>query len=376
MSLSLHLSSGRWPRLLVAFLLSTALTGCGGDEIKVYRVPKEKATEVAVQAGALPEGHPEIGGLAQPRLVWKKPEGWNEAKASEMRVASFNVKTADGKQADVSIIPLPGTAGGDATNVNRWRGQVGLASLSPEELKKTAEAVEIAGQRAELYDLSGQAPSTGEAARILGVIQHRDGTAWFFKMTGGEALVAAEKPRFVEFLKSLQFQVAEAQPQLPPAHPPISGTATAAPTASSLDGKPTWQVPAGWREIPGGEFLVAKFTIAGEGGAQAAVNVSMSGGDGGGLLANVNRWRVQQLGLPAWYDADLKKETRSMEIEGGKAVLVELSGTDARTGQLARLVGVVVPRTGQTWFYKLMGDPKVVAGHKDEFARFVQTVKY
>ena len=75
-------------------------------------------------------------------------------------------------------------AGSDAANVNRWRGQVGLSPVSPDELKKSAENVEAAGQPAQLYDIAGQNPGSGGAERILGVIQHRDDMAWFFKMTG------------------------------------------------------------------------------------------------------------------------------------------------------------------------------------------------
>ena len=43
--------------------------------------------------------------------------------------------------------------------------------------------------------------------------------AWFFKMTGDDALVAEQKPAFIEFLKSVSFPAAGAQAQLPPAHP-------------------------------------------------------------------------------------------------------------------------------------------------------------
>ena len=62
------------------------------------------------------------------------------------------------------------------------------------------------------------------------------------------------------------------------------------------DRKPTWTVPSGWQEGQLAQFLVAKYVIAGADGT-AAVNVSSLAGDGGGLLANVNRWRGQ-LGLP------------------------------------------------------------------------------
>ena len=81
-----------------------------------------------------------------------------------MRVASFKIQGQNGKQADVSVIPLPGLAGSDEANVNRWRGQVGLPPVSPDELKKSAENIEAGGQPAQLYDIAGQNPANGGAA--------------------------------------------------------------------------------------------------------------------------------------------------------------------------------------------------------------------
>jgi len=53
------------------------------------------------------------------------------------------------------------------------------------------------------------------------------------------------------------------------------------------------QFLSGWQQLPPPEFLVAKFSIAGADGASAQVNVSSLAGEGGGFLANVNRWRGQ-----------------------------------------------------------------------------------
>jgi hypothetical protein len=75
----------------------------------------------------------------------------------------------------------------------------------PEELKKSGENVEAAGQPVQLYDIAGQNPGNGEAARILGVIQHRADAVWFFKMTGDANLVEQQKPAFVAFLESVKF---------------------------------------------------------------------------------------------------------------------------------------------------------------------------
>ena len=377
--------------LMTPLLLLAA--GCQRDSTKVYLVANEQDQTPPQTAAALPTdspnqtlppGHPNIstmpgapsamGAATAPQLTWTTPAGWTELAPGEMRVASFKITGAGGKQADVSVIPLGGMGGSDDANVNRWRGQIGLASASSDELQKAAEKVEAAGQLAQLYDIAGT------DQRILGVIQHRGDVAWFYKMTGDAGLVEQQKPAFVGFLKSLKF--AAAQPSggagdmpatLPSGHPGFGDLVTTATTSApvSHEGQPNWQVPTGWREVAAGQFLVAKFNISGDGGATAAVNVSSSPGDGGGLAANVNRWRGQ-LGLPTIAEI----ATTPIDVAGGKAQLVDMSGTNAQTSQPVQLVGVMVSLPDRAWFYKLMGDAKVVASQKDAFTKFVQGVKY
>jgi hypothetical protein len=388
-----------WLLPVLTPLLFLLAAGCHRDEVKTYRVAKDQDQTQSQTAPAmptdspnpaLPPGHPDISsasaapglaasGSARPQLTWQPPEGWTEMPAGEMRVASFKIQGQNGKQADVSVIPLPGLAGSDEANVNRWRGQVGLPPISPDELNKSVENVEAGGQPAQLYDIAGQNPANGDPQRILGVIQRRDDMAWFFKMTGDADLAEQQKPAFVAFLKSVKFITVPSQAELSPSHPPIGDMGMGAPTAAaspiSSEGKPNWQVPAGWQEVSGGQFLVAKFNITGAEGATATVNVSSSSGEGGGLAGNINRWRGQ-LGLGPLSDDDVNKLVTTIDVQGGRASFVELSGTDARTGQPTRLVGVIVPQSGQTWFYKLMGNAKVVESQKDAFTKFVQTVKY
>jgi hypothetical protein len=386
-----------WLLLLAPLLLLVA--GCHRDDVKVYRVAKDDNQPQQPSAPpmstdtpnpSLPPGHPDINSApgaqpgasrpGMPQLTWKTPDGWTEVPAGEMRVASFKIQGPDGKQADVSVIPLPGlSASIDDANVNRWRGQLGLSPVSSEELKKTAESVQAGGQPAQLYDIAGTNPGSGSAERILGVIQHRDDAAWFFKMTGDADLVEQQKGAFVAFLNSVQFGAAQPSAEMPPGHPPMMGDmgmgATPAAGPISHEGQPTWQVPAGWQEIPGGQFLVAKFNLTGEGGATAAVNVSNAAGEGGGVIGNINRWRGQ-LGLGKLSDDDANKLITAIEVQGGKASLVDMNGTDARTSQPVRLVGVIVPQSGQTWFYKLMGNARVVESQKDAFTQFVKGAKY
>jgi hypothetical protein len=356
--------------------MATLLTGCGQDDVQVHHVSKDPASQS--QTKAAQNASTQSGTRAIPTLEWKLPQGWEEAAPGEMRFASFRVKGEDGKTADVGVFPLPGMAGGDLDNVNRWRGQVGQTPITEEERAKTATAVSIDGQPAQVYEMAGENPGSGDKTRILAGILRKEGVVWFFKMTGPDSLVAGQKPAFIQWLESLKFGTAST-PELPPNHPPIDAAAIAAQSpavaSSTTEGKPQWQVPSGWQEAPGGQFLIAKFNIAGSDNSQAAVNVSMSAGDGGGLVSNVNRWR-RQLGLAELPDAEVQKLATTLESEAGKCSLVDMVGLDPRTNQKTRVVGAMVPRGGQTWYYKLMGPEQLVESEKNNFINFLKTAKY
>lgn len=369
------------PRVAAILLFVALATGCRREEIQVYRIEKDDSSKAAVadpHAGHADaaDPHAALGGAggvaAMPKLNFKLPAGWTEQPPSSMRAASFAVGGADGQAADVAVIPLPGMAGRDLEMVNMWRTMVHLEKIDAAEMDRLATKVQVGSAEGKLFDMAASAPAEGEkfALRLLVAMLEREGAAWFFKMTGPDALVKAQRDAFVQFLKSAEFTAGGMAATAPGAMP----VAAAAPAAAS-EGKPTWTVPAGWQEVAAGQFLVAKFAIAGDGGAQAAVNISMSGGEGGGLISNVNRWR-KQLGLNDLSADEIIKAVTSVETSAGKAMFVEMSGTDAKSGQPARVVGALVPQAGQTWFYKLMGDPKVVESQKAAFTTFVQSAKY
>lgn len=368
--------------LATTLLVSLAVSGCDRDSVKVYQVdskdttpppqPASAAASMASMAGDIPA--PDNSNL--PKLKYEMPAGWQEKPATQFRVASFEV-LVDGKKLDVSVIPLGGSSGGDLANVNRWRSQAGLTAIDESALKQSVESIEIAGTPADLYDIA--APPSDEATSVLGAILHGSDTVWYFKMIGDADLVKSQKTNFIAFLKSVSFGQPAAtammdMSQLPPSHPPISGMGSQTETAADATATPTWTVPAGWQPGELAQFLTARFVIKGEGDASATVNVSQLSGDGGGLAANVNRWR-KQLGQPPVADEEIAK-LPTIDASGTKAVVAEITGTDARTGKPASLVGAVIPLNGQTWFYKLMGDAQVVSAQKDVFLQFVQSAKY
>jgi hypothetical protein len=371
------LSAGRsrWRVGVVLLPVAAVLAGCGRDDVQVYRVAQDKPAPAAMTDPhqGLPQTGPGGPATVPADVTWKAPAGWEQTAPGEMRLASFRVKGAQDKAADVSIIPLPGFGGGDLENVNRWRGQVGLPPVNAEELAKLAEKVPVAGSEAQLYDQAGQNSAAEKKSRILAAILRRDGVAWFFKMTGDEELVAQERPSFVEFLKSVEFKPRADAAALPPSHPPIGGTTPDVAAAAPAGDKPQWTVPDGWKEEPPTQMLLAKF-VASDKEAKAEITVSVFPGDVSGLAANVNRWR-RQMNLPPVPDTDVPKGVTEIDAPAGKATLVELEGADAKSGKKTRLVGVIIPQAGQTWFYKMAGDEAVVAREKDALLKFVQSAK-
>ena len=364
-------------------LLPLALAvGCRREETQVYRVEKDpsaKAMSADPHAGQAqaPNPHGRMGGaVAAPKLGWKLPAGWTEQPPSSMRVASFTINGSAGQTADVAVIPLPGLTGRDLDMVNMWRSQVRLEPIDAAGMERLVTKTAIGSLEGKLFDMVGEKTSEEATSplRVLVALLEREGSAWFFKMTGPDSLVGAQKPAFVEFLKSIEFRASEAMETVAVMTPGATPSLVGGPAAAGRD-RPDWAVPAGWQEAPAGQFLFAKFVIAGEGSAQAAVNISTSAGEGGGLVGNVNRWRAQ-LGLSEQLPDDILKAVTTVEAPGGKVMFVEMAGMDAKSGQAARLIGAVVPQSDRTWFYKLMGDGKIVEAQKAAFMRFVQSVKY
>lgn len=295
-----------------------------------------------------------------------------------MRVGNFTVAGPDGQKAQVTIVPLGGMGGGDLENVNRWRSQVSLPRIDQAEMAKLTERVAVGSLEGQLFDFAGIPPEEDRPARLLAAVLHREGTAWFFKMLGDDALVAAQKPAFIAFLNTVRFDTAGASAApapaaagnepLPASHPPIPGQPAQAP-GGGAPGRPAWTVPAGWEEQSPGPMQMARFATGGTGG-KAEVSVAVLPGDGGGALMNVNRWR-RQLELGAISEAELAKAIERLEIPGATAYLVDLA---ADTGQ-RRMIAAAVTRGETTWFYKLTGDSTPVAQARESFVGFVQSSK-
>jgi hypothetical protein len=208
-------------RRLSIFLLAPliALTACRESKVTAYRIPKE--TETA----GLPAGHPPASGTmpgADPgtpgggasdnmanaapvpvaegaALVWTVPATWVARQGSPMLKASYDVTGASGT-ASVTVSGFPGTVGGELANINRWRGQIGLAPIAENDLDATVDRIESNGLHLAIVELIDSKQPKGTIGAIVPV----GGETWFFKITGPTALIGEQKAAFRAFLKTIK----------------------------------------------------------------------------------------------------------------------------------------------------------------------------
>ena len=270
---------------------------------------------------------------------WTAPAGWQERPAANMVLGSFSVP---GK-GDVSITSFPGDVGGELANVNRWRAQVGLAPVSE---PPKAETVTVGGVEGKLYVIGAELSAATPAA----------------DPHAGLATAPADS----------------SNPHAGLNIPPVNGSADphAGLTTETADAVgPQMDVPSNWKEKAPGPMVLKSYTVPGSKGGQATVAISSFPGDVGGKLGNVNRWRGQ-FGLGPVDESQLNTAAQDIDTQGGKGYVVDIDGTDARTGKPARLVAAAIRHEGNTWFYKLSGDKSTVEESKESFLKFVKTVRY
>src|SRR5688500_8201151 len=133
---------------------------------------------------------------------FKAPENWKTKPPGPMVATAYNVEDAAG-QAEVTISKFPGDVGGMVANIQRWKGQLGLPAGTAEEARKSAEMIEVAGQKESyLVDLQGRNARSGKEARMVAIGVPYQGETWFFKLMGDDAVVTKEKDKFIQFVKS------------------------------------------------------------------------------------------------------------------------------------------------------------------------------
>jgi hypothetical protein len=252
-------------------------------------------------------------------LTWTLPTGWREAGGKTS--TRFATLRAGPEALEVSISSLGREASDVKSNVNRWRGQIGLKPVANDgELEAICQKITVDGEPGTLIDMTGSL---------------------------NEPVAMAPHP-------TVPKDDVHSKSQPPP------------PTTAR---KPiTYEVPKGWTEIPATGMRVAAFRVS-DGGQSTEITVIPLSGPAGGLLGNVNRWR-KEVGLPDTTEDVLKKESKSIDIDGVSAVYVDLAGQEKRN------LGVLFPRDGQTWFIKFQAPNALIEKERANFEAFAKSIRF
>lgn len=355
------------------FCLAALYTGCSSDvNVEIIDKPIENSANqtTAVQPQPQPANRSFATGAQD--LRWRIPSGWRPSPPPRMVMARFTAPS----QATLSISNFQG-GGTDIANLTRWARQLGIA-FDASQAESLRRPVSNNGLKIDRYYLASAAKAFDIAITRL------HGTAWFFKMEGSVEAVESSRDGFESFLSSLiHFHgPSDATAPTTSVSPEPARTPTPAPINPSSNMKPLpgmeaqvagigeakWTAPATWTEGPARAMRKATFLLSGSAG-DAELSISAFPGDVGGLAANINRWR-NQIGLSPLDETSLRQQSMDKDVGGYASHIVWLQG-DSST-----IMGAIVPRASDTWFFKATGPAATLEEHRQAFADFLESVTF
>jgi hypothetical protein len=218
--------------LVLLGTLAVLIASCGGDASDTAEDPAT-APSLSDQeiSQDLPSGHPPVSGMppatdmgiVQPPagsgtgetgLTWQTPDSWiEEDPRSAMRRAQYRVPGEAGDAECVVFYFGPGQGGGPMDNAERWADQFTQPDGSSPRDVMTTEQLEVGEMKVLLTEVTGTysggmammgGPSENlEGYMLLGAIAEGPDANWFFKLTGPEATVAAQREAFRAMIRSL-----------------------------------------------------------------------------------------------------------------------------------------------------------------------------
>src|SRR5262249_34136106 len=132
-----------------------------------------------------------------------------------------------------------------------------------------------------------------------------------------------------------------------------------------------YKAPEGWAKIPPAIAAIASYEVTSN---EQKVTISISRA-GGGLEANLNRWRGQ-VGLPQVEGTEIPKMLTKFPVGDHMGAFVELTGKDPKTGNPRTILGVMVPDDEEIIFVKLSGDPELAVKERARFEEFAKSVSF
>lgn len=147
------------------------------------------------------------GAVRQPPvspIEFEAPEGWTAGEVSSMVSAKFLKEDGDSK-GQMTVVRMPALEINKWSQVSRnWAAEVGLESLSEEELnQRTQETTvdSIQGKMIRLMEEEGESPRG-----LVGIRLTRGQDVWFVKLKGDKSIVSDSEETFEKFVESVRFK--------------------------------------------------------------------------------------------------------------------------------------------------------------------------
>jgi hypothetical protein len=141
-----------------------------------------------------------------PNIDLQAPARWVKHDGGEKRFASFRIPASgpSGIDGDASVISLPGDGGTTLANVNLWRAQLHLPPLQKDDDPALGETTRSPAGAITLIHMVSAEPlfSNDRHAAISAAILRTGKVTWIFKIAGDAEIVAANRAKFVEFVRT------------------------------------------------------------------------------------------------------------------------------------------------------------------------------
>lgn len=177
---------------------------------------------------------------------------------------------------------------------------------------------------------------------------------------------------------------------LPAGHPPIEGmmpqtlpAEVTSPRAAPSELKYT--APAVWQREPvKSQMRVDQYRLPRAEGDREDGELAVTTNIGGGIEANIGRWRSQFSTAEGQPIPDSAFKSETIDADGLKIVFVDITGRfnagatmpggDATPKDNYRMLAAIVETPNGPWFFKALGPNATMVKHRDEFVEFLHTM--
>lgn len=130
-----------------------------------------------------------------------------------------------------------------------------------------------------------------------------------------------------------------------------------------------WTKPAAWTENAASSMRIASFSFKAKDGKLADISLIRLAGDGGGVLANINRWRGQLQMEPTTL-SEMEKSLDQINVDGHPMLVTHLKHKGSA------MLAAIYTLESESWYVKMTGDEKTLNEARPSFYEFIKSIRH